>query len=92
MRKHEADDHITRAFREGTLIDLALARGALDALQRHKRAGIPVVEWRDGRAVLVPPEEIDTRSLQRTIEALARKSNGSKKSGRGTSRRRRSRK
>jgi len=84
--------HIARAFREITPINLALARGVLGALRRHKQAGVPIAEWRDGRAILVPPEEIDTRSLQRTIEALARKSNGSKKSGRGTSRRRRSRK
>ncbi len=30
-----------------------------EALARHKTLGIPVVIWRDGEAVEVPPEEIE---------------------------------
>jgi hypothetical protein len=29
-----------------------------DALRAHKRAGRPIVVWRDGRVVEIPPEEI----------------------------------
>ena len=39
---------------------------------RHKQAGIPIAEWRDGRAVLVPPEKIDTRAVERAIAAMRR--------------------
>ena len=30
-----------------------------EALARHKALGIPVVIWRDGEVVEVPPEEIE---------------------------------
>ena len=30
-----------------------------EALARHKALGIPVVIWRDGKVVEVPPEEIE---------------------------------
>jgi hypothetical protein len=29
-----------------------------EALARHKRLGLPIVTWRDGRVVEIPPEEI----------------------------------
>lgn len=29
------------------------------AIRDHKRAGNPIAEWRDGRVVIVPPEEIE---------------------------------
>jgi hypothetical protein len=29
-----------------------------DALREHKRAGNPVAIWRDGKVVILPPEEI----------------------------------
>jgi hypothetical protein len=77
VRSQKIDD-VAGAFIEGTPIDLALARGVLEALRRHKQAGVPVVEWRDGRAVLVPPEEIDLRPLEREIASLARQRNGDK--------------
>jgi hypothetical protein len=37
----------------------AAARAVQEALRDHKRAGNPIAEWRDGRVVLVPPEEIE---------------------------------
>jgi predicted ABC-type ATPase len=30
-----------------------------EAIRDHKRAGNPIAEWRDGRVVLVPPEQIE---------------------------------
>jgi len=49
---------IGQIFAEGTPIDAALARGVREALRRHKRAGLPVVEWRNGRVRWVAPEAI----------------------------------
>lgn len=34
-------------------------RAVEEAVRDHKRAGNPIAEWRDGRVVLVPPEEIE---------------------------------
>jgi hypothetical protein len=49
---------ITRLFDEGTAIDEALRLGVQDALQRHKRLGQRVAVWRDGRAVVLEPDQI----------------------------------
>jgi hypothetical protein len=35
-----------------------LSRGICEALWRHKRLKQSVAAWRDGKAVMVPPEEI----------------------------------
>jgi hypothetical protein len=39
----------------------ALNAAAQDAVEAHRRAGIPTVDWQDGRVVLVPAEEIGVR-------------------------------
>ncbi|MGH7362001.1 MAG: hypothetical protein ACREJI_10370 [Candidatus Methylomirabilales bacterium] len=57
MKPNKTKD-IGRIFAEGTLIDAALAEAAREALRRHKRAGHPIVVWRDGKVVRVPPEDI----------------------------------
>jgi hypothetical protein len=36
----------------------ALRLSARDAYIRHKQAGVPLVVWRDGQIVHVPPDEI----------------------------------
>ena len=41
-----------------TQIQDALTRAVRDAMLRHKQAGNPVAEWRDGRVVWVAPEDI----------------------------------
>lgn len=42
----------------GAAIDEAITRATREALLMHKRAGNPVAVWRDGRVVLLQPEEI----------------------------------
>jgi len=42
------------------LIEAALARAVREALRLHKLAGNPIAEWREGRVVWVPPEDIPT--------------------------------
>ena len=34
-------------------------RAVEEAVRDHKRAGNPIAEWRDGRVVLIPPEQIE---------------------------------
>ena len=40
-------------------ITLALVEAGRDARRRHKALGHPIVIWRDGKVVEVPPEEIE---------------------------------
>jgi hypothetical protein len=37
----------------------AIGDAVQEAIRDHKRAGNPIAEWRDGRVVLVPPDEIE---------------------------------
>ena len=63
-----SDKDIMRLMTEGNEVDEALARGVRDALVRHLQAGVPVVEWRDGKCVWLSMEEIRER-----IEQMNRK-------------------
>ena len=55
---HE-QDHICTAMSDVGLIGRALARGAREALLRHKQAGNPICVERNGEIVWIPPEEIE---------------------------------
>lgn len=57
MKKGKPKD-IDKIFREGVLIDRALAKAAREAILLHKRAGLPVVVWRNGRTSRVDPDEM----------------------------------
>lgn len=50
---------IAKAFAEGKPIDDAITAGVRAALRRHKMLGQSIAIWRDGKVVIVPPEEID---------------------------------
>ena len=52
---------IGEIFRDGTAIDEALKRAALEAKRQHQLLGLPVVVWRDGEVVWVPADELDER-------------------------------
>jgi hypothetical protein len=55
----EEPRNVRRIFQEGTLIDQALKRAARAALEVHKRAGLPLAIWRDGKTCWVSPEEFE---------------------------------
>lgn len=38
--------------------EMALREAVADAIAEHKRMGHPIVIWRDGNVVTIPPEEI----------------------------------
>ena len=49
---------IRALMREGTKIDAAMSEAARQAALRHKQLGFPLVTWRDGQVVEIPPDEI----------------------------------
>jgi hypothetical protein len=59
-------------FREGTLIDKAIAEGAREALLRHKQAGCPIVVWRNGKIVRIPANKIKIPQAGRRTKAKTR--------------------
>jgi hypothetical protein len=56
-RLHSTVD-VNQICSDGTQIDLAVERAARDARLKHKQMGVPLVVWRDGKVVEIPPEEI----------------------------------
>ena len=45
-------------LKDRVAITQAIQRAVREAVLAHARAGYPVAEWRDGKVVWVPPEEI----------------------------------
>jgi hypothetical protein len=52
-------DRIDELFADGKEIDRAMRESVREALILHKKLGLPIAEWRDGKVVWTPPEEID---------------------------------
>lgn len=52
-------DKIDEALADKERIKQAMASAVHDALLKHKQAGNPVVCMKDGKMVLLPPEEIN---------------------------------
>jgi hypothetical protein len=46
-------------FRGAERIGKLLRLGVREALRMHKCLGNPIAVWRDGKVVIVPPEEIE---------------------------------
>lgn len=46
------------ALFEDDALDDAIRQAGRDARLRHKQMGVPLVIWRDGKVVEIPPEEI----------------------------------
>lgn len=57
--KESREKTIDEIFAEGTPIDEALKKAVREAVLQHKRAGNPIVVWRDGKTVWLQPDEID---------------------------------
>jgi len=56
---------IDELFRDGKEIDAALRNAVQQALLQHKKAGNPVAAWRDGKVVLIKPEDIVVEEKQK---------------------------
>jgi hypothetical protein len=49
---------IERLLADHEATDAAMADAVRQAILRHKRLGQPIVAWRDGEVVEIPPAEI----------------------------------
>lgn len=56
----KVEDKIPKDFliREGKNIEAIFRRAVRQALLMHKRAGNPIAAWKDGKVIIIPPEEI----------------------------------
>ena len=50
----------------GAEIDRVVRRAVRNAVLEHKRAGRSIAVWRDGKVVIVPPEEIEVEDEPNT--------------------------
>lgn len=57
IRPSEAIE-ISEIFADTERVTHAVRQAGSDARLKHKQLGMPLVVWRDGQVVLVPPEEI----------------------------------
>jgi hypothetical protein len=55
----------------------AMREAAWDVIQEHKRLGLPLVYWRDGKVVHVPPEQAEAEYLAAKAKAERESRNGS---------------
>jgi hypothetical protein len=49
----------------------AMREAVWDVIQEHKRTGLPLVIWRDGKVVHVPPEQAEAEYLAAKARADA---------------------
>ncbi len=42
----------------------ALRKAVAEAIAEHRRNGIPIAIWRDGKVVRIPPDQIEVREPQ----------------------------
>jgi hypothetical protein len=52
----------------------ALREAVWDVIVEHKRLGLPLVVWRDGKVVHIPPEEAEAEYLAAKAQAEGRAS------------------
>ncbi len=54
----------------GIRAEEALKKAVAETIADHKRAGDPIVIWRDGEVVHIPPEQIEVREEQAQYEII----------------------
>jgi len=52
---------ILRTLQEGGLVEQALRDAARQAILEHKKEGLPLAMWRDGKVVWVPAEDLEAQ-------------------------------
>ena len=48
----------------------ALREAVANAITKHKRAGVPITIWHDGKVVQIPPDQIEVYKEQTEYEVL----------------------
>jgi len=59
MNQQNGHKSIPELLQDRDLIQKALRESVQEAVRFHKLLGHPIVTWRDGKVVIVPPEEIE---------------------------------
>ncbi len=54
-----SDRDISAIMADGKTVEAVLRKAVREALLKHRQAGHPVVEWRDGEIVWVGPEDLE---------------------------------
>jgi len=62
---------ISKAFRDGAVIDDAVRRAGEAAIREYVRTGMSMPVWRRGRVVWIPAEELE--SADRDVGRVARR-------------------
>ncbi len=50
---------VAAMFRDGDAIDRAIVAAHRRVILHHRQLGLPLVIWRDGKVVEVPPESVE---------------------------------
>ena len=59
MQLHNYDPETVRQIlEEGDAVEAAIQESVREALLTHKRLGLPVVTWQDGKVVWIPADQI----------------------------------
>ena len=72
MMANEQERDISKLFDQGTAIAQAMNAAAREAVLQHKQKGLPLVVWRDGKVVWIPPDEIEVDSDSPSVPAAGR--------------------
>jgi|GEM_PF-1182125 len=75
IQKREPDRHAL--LRDPNIIAAAFQGAAREAILRHMMLGESIVIWRDGRVVMVPPEELEAELERAEREIRERRQSGS---------------
>lgn len=67
MKKTQPVD-IDALINDGEAVKAAVRRGGIEAMKQHIRAGEPMVSWRDGKVVMLTPEELTAMLERYTLE------------------------
>lgn len=60
MKKKKEPNHTLLAYQG----EQALKEAVAEAIAEHKRKGIPIAIWRNGKVVRIPAEQIEVREPQ----------------------------
>lgn len=58
MGDKSVKDKISEIFEDKEKITRTLSKAVNEALLQHKKAGNPVVSWKDGKIIWIQPEDI----------------------------------
>ena len=58
MKEHSKEAEDVEKLPLNRKAEMALKEAVADAIAEHKLRGHPIVVWRDGKVVTIPPEEI----------------------------------